>query len=110
MTALVQPFGNRTIGDVPLLSMDFQNMLNPGETISSAVWTCTLTSGSDSYVGSRVSGAAIINGTAVGQLIDFKTAGVASGNIYEIVCTILTSLNQTLVGDSPISVFASGAQ
>lgn len=71
---------------------DFISRLGVSETISTASVVATVYSGVDALPSAVVSGAAAISGTQVTQLL---TAGVA-GTIYQLVCTITTSLGQTL--------------
>ena len=72
---------------------DFISSLQPGETIASQSVTASVYSGLDPNPGALVSGAASVQSvTQVWQLI---TGGVV-GVIYELLCTITTSLGQTL--------------
>lgn len=71
---------------------DFISSLGVAETISTQSVTATVWSGVDASPASVVSGAATATGTQVTQ----KLAGGVSGVIYKLVCTITTSLGQTL--------------
>ena len=106
MPATIQPFSGRTIGEKVLLSMDFSLNLASGETLVSSVWTIALTSGTDSGVGSRVSGAPSNSNTVASQLFNF-TSGMTSGSTYLITCSATTSVGEVLVGYSDITITAA---
>ena len=72
---------------------NFISSLGPTETIATAVVTCTVYSGTD------LAPAAVINGVAatiVGQQVQQKVTAGVLGVIYELACSVLTSLGQTL--------------
>lgn len=74
------------------LVFPFISQLAIGETISTQAVVATVYTGVDVTPSAIVSGSAAASGTDVTQTI---TAGVA-GVIYKLVCTITTSLGQTL--------------
>jgi hypothetical protein len=76
----------------PPTGFPFVSQLAPGETISTQVVTASVYTGVDANPGAIISGAAAVVGTNVMQLI---TGGVL-GVIYELLCTITTSLGQTI--------------
>jgi hypothetical protein len=77
----------------PSQPFDFISSLQPGETISTQVVTASVYSGLDPSPASIISGAASVESTTqVWQLI---TGGVV-GVIYKLLCTVTTSLGQTL--------------
>lgn len=93
-----QDFSPTGIGSIELFSFDYVNLLASGETISSATWTATLSSGTDDSPNSIVSGSATISGSVVTQLIDLTdTAQVINANAYLLTCAAETSLGQTLL-------------
>ena len=71
---------------------NFISSLAPTESISTAVVTCSVYSGLDPSPSSVISTAA----TIVGQQVQQKITGGVLGVIYELECSILTSLAQTL--------------
>ena len=73
-------------------AFDFTSRLALGETISTAVTTSVVYTGTDPIPSGVINGAASISGSVVTQSL---TAGVA-GVVYEITCTVTTSLSQTL--------------
>jgi hypothetical protein len=81
-------------GETVLVSPNFISALQASETISTAVCTATVFSGTDTNPGAIISGSASFTdpGTVVTQLV---TGGVL-GCVYEFLCTITTSLGQTL--------------
>lgn len=82
----------KIVDDSPIVTFPFLSQLGVSETISTAVVTATVYSGTDSSPSSVISGSASISGSNVNQLI---TAGV-EGVIYLLECLITTSLGQTL--------------
>ena len=79
-------------GETTNVVFDFTSRLGVSETISSAATVATVYSGVDASPSAMVSGSASISGTQVTQLI---TAGV-TGVVYNLQCTVVTSLGQTL--------------
>jgi len=71
---------------------NFLSQLAPGETISTAVTTASVYTGVDANAAAVVSGVASISGTQVTQLL----VGGVPGVVYQILCTITTSLGQTI--------------
>lgn len=72
---------------------DFASLIASGETLSTAVTTATVHSGTDSSPSAVISGSASISGTKVTQKLIAGTLGVT----YLITCTVTTSAGQTLV-------------
>jgi hypothetical protein len=106
MPQLVQTYSPRNIGETVLFSMDLSLNLQPLETLASTVWTCTLIAGTGTdSVTNRIYGSPSINGTIVSQLVDF-TSGMTSGSTYILSSSTLTSLGQTLIGYSHVTVNA----
>ena len=79
-------------GETVIETFDFTSRLTIAETISTAVVTATVYSGTDASPSSIVSGSATISGKTVTQAITAGTLGVT----YLLLCTITTSLSQTL--------------
>ena len=90
-------------GNTKNFTWDFISDLLVGETITSATVVVNVYSGNDASSSSMVDGAASISGTIVTQLLNASTAGVL-GVIYEAVCTVGTSLGQSLTHASFIVV------
>ena len=89
--SLVQ-FPPKLPGEVKKLVFDFISNLAVGETISTKSVAAYVWSGVDGTPGSLISGSATASGTKVTQSV----AGGIAGVIYKLVCTITTSLSQTL--------------
>jgi len=86
-------FNPKLAASVEPVVFDFISKLASGETISTATVTASVYTGVDAAPASLVSGAAAISGTQVSQTL---TGGVA-GVIYQLNCSITTSLTKTLV-------------
>ncbi len=82
----------KLVGATQTYQFDFASLLAQGETISTQTVAASVYSGTDASPSSIISGSASASGTIVSQKI---TAGVV-GVIYELKCTITTSLSQTL--------------
>jgi hypothetical protein len=91
---------SKFLGESPNVKFDFTSSLAPTETISTQVCTATVYSGTDSSPQSIIAGAA----SASGQVVTQRVIGGVVGVIYELKCTITTSLGQTLqlVGYLPV--------
>ena len=85
-------FDGKLSGEIVTLAFSFLSHLATGETISSAVTTATVYSGTDASPSSLISGAASISGSTVSQKVIGGTLGVT----YILVCSAVTSLGQTL--------------
>ncbi len=67
-------------------------MLNPGEVISSSVWTCIVLEGADSTPSARLIGSSVIYGS-----ISMQRAGTfIASTKYLLIATIGTTFGQTL--------------
>jgi hypothetical protein len=109
MPNAVADFGQRTIGEKIIFSLDYGQNLAQGEAIASATWKLSLASGSDSLTPQNRVGAgnSTITGSVVSSpLIDFSTGSISSGSRYLIQCLAVTSLGETIVGVSHVSVQA----
>jgi hypothetical protein len=82
----------KVVGTSENRTFDFTSQLATGETISTQSVACSVFTGVDASPSSMISGAASHSGAIVTQLIIGGVAGV----IYELVCTVTTSLGQTL--------------
>lgn len=82
--------GETCFGSQPF---DFASSMTVGETIATQVVTASVYSGNDPAPAALISGAAAVQN--VTQVIQLFAAGVV-GVIYTLVCTITTSLGQTL--------------
>ena len=73
---------------------DFINDLLSGETISSAVWSLSVKSGTDASPSSHLIGSpSIVSATKTAQRI----SGLLQGVTYIITCTVTTNLSNTKV-------------
>ena len=82
------------VAAIELLSppFNFANHISSGETIIAAQITASVYSGVDPSPSSILSGSAIIDGTKVNQMMRVGVVGC----VYELLCSVLTSHNQTL--------------
>lgn len=93
------PSGGRIItqskktGEVILVQFDFLSRLASGETISTQSVAASVYSGVDASPSAIINGAASVSGTTIVQ--QSITGGVL-GCIYALLCTITTSLGQTI--------------
>ena len=94
----IQP--SKFTGSTKSFLWDFLSDLAVSETLSTATVTISVYSGTDASPGSMISGAASISGSQVSQ----KLTGGVLGVIYEALCTVTTSLGQTLEQSSFIAV------
>jgi hypothetical protein len=92
MTAGRTIYPPKKLAETVQLAPNFISALQASETIATAVCTASVFSGTDPNPAAIISGAAAINGTIVTQLV---TGGVL-GCVYEFLCTVTTSLGQTL--------------
>ena len=90
MSRVIVP--GKLLGETVIVPFDFRSRLTSAETISTQVVTAVVYTGVDATPSSLISGAATASGTIVSQTV---TAGVA-GVTYTLLCTITTSLSQTL--------------
>jgi len=84
-------FDPKLLGETQVLSFDFTSELAIGETINSQTVVATTYSGTDASPSSIISGSASSSGAVVSQ----KVTGGVLGVMYELLCTITTSLGQT---------------
>lgn len=80
-------------GETKTYQFDFSSSLAAGETLSTQVVTASVYSGVDASPSSLISGVASSSGAVVSQ----KIAGGTLGVLYELLCTVTTSLGQTLL-------------
>lgn len=85
-------FPAKLLGETVTLTFDFTSRMGAAETISTQSVAASVFSGTDASPSSMVSGAASVSGKVVSQNITGGTLGV----VYELLCTITTSLSQTL--------------
>ena len=90
----------KLVGSTVTVAFNFTSDLAIGETISSATCTCKVYSGTDASPGVLISGGATASGAVVSQNI----AGGVLGVLYELLCTITTSLGQTLLKSGYLAV------
>jgi hypothetical protein len=82
----------KKVGETVIRPFDFISRLGGSEKILSAVVTASVYSGTDSSPQNIINGSAAISGTIVNQSLTGGLLGV----IYELLCTITTSLGQRL--------------
>jgi hypothetical protein len=90
----------KKVGETAPVTFDFTSQMGVSETVSTQVVAATVYSGVDASPSAIISGSASASGKVVSQAI---TAGV-SGCVYQLVCTITTSLSQTLQQSSYLAV------
>lgn len=98
MSRIVQP--PKLLGETKTYTWDFTSVMSAAETISSAVATASVYSGTDLIPGNLISGSASISGQKILQNLAAGTLGV----LYEVLVTITTSLGQTLQLSSFLAV------
>ena len=79
-------------GETVIQTFDFTSRLTAAETISTASVAATVYSGTDASPSGVISGSSTIAGKTITQKLTAGTLGVT----YLLVCTITTSLTQTL--------------
>ncbi len=79
-------------GDIKNVQFDFTSSLAIGETISTQAVTASVFSGTDAAPGNIIRGAA----SASGNIVTQKLTGGVVGVLYELLCSITTSLGQTV--------------
>lgn len=84
--------GVKLAGETVKKEFDFTSRLALGETISTAVVTASVYSGTDASPSAIISGSAAISGAKVTQALAAGTLGVT----YLLLCSITTSTSQTL--------------
>lgn len=84
---------NKLAGETKPITFDFSDVLASGETISTQGVAATVYSGTDASPSSLISGSATASGAVVTQKVTAGTLGV----IYELTCTITTSLSNTFL-------------
>lgn len=87
-------------GATKTTTFDFTSDLAIGETISTQVVAASVYSGVDGTPSGIISGVASASGAIVSQKI---TGGVV-GVIYQLLCTITTSLGQTLIQSAFLTI------
>jgi len=87
-------------GATKTIPFDFTSDLAIAETISTQVVTAAVYSGTDATPSGIISGVASASGKTVSQKI---TGGVV-GVIYQLLCTITTSLGQTITQSAFLTV------
>lgn len=85
-------FEGKLLGETATETFDFTSRLAPTETISTAIVTASVYSGTDASPSSIISGSTTISGQKVTQ----KITGGVLGVTYKLLCTITTSTSQTL--------------
>ena len=79
-------------GATQVEEFDFASLLANGETLTGAVTTCVVYSGTDPNPAALIDGAASYSGSVVSQLITGGLAGV----VYNLTCRATTSFSQIL--------------
>ena len=86
-------FSGKISSETVIETFAFTSRLAAAETISTASVAATVYSGTDATPSAVISGSSTITGQKVTQKLTGGTLGV----IYKLVCTITTSLGQTLL-------------
>jgi hypothetical protein len=92
--------------DTKIFYFDFTSNLAVGETISTQTVSATVWSGTDATPSNIISGSASASGAIVSQKITAGTLGVT----YTILCTITTSLGQTLTQAGYLAIVKEATQ
>lgn len=93
MSYLGEDFTVCDVGEVEVYCIDFVNDLPTGDTLISAVWACSVSSGTDPNPSARLSGVPqIFNPTKTTQLIIGGLAGVS----YILQAVVQTTQGNTL--------------
>jgi hypothetical protein len=92
--------------DTKIFTFDFTSMLAIAETISTQECTASVWSGTDANPSAIISGVATAAGAIVSQKITAGTLGVT----YTLLCTITTSLGQTLTLAGYLSIVKEATQ
>lgn len=92
--------------DTRLFYFDFTSNLAVAETISTQEVTATVYSGTDANPSAIISGSASASGAEVSQKITAGTLGV----VYTLLCTITTSLGQTLTQAGYLAIVKEATQ
>ena len=93
-------FDPKYVGETKLFQFDFTSDLAIGETISTQTVTASVYSGTDGSPSAIISGIASASGAIVSQ----KVTGGVLGVTYELLCTITTSLGQTVEKSAYLAV------
>jgi hypothetical protein len=90
----VTDFSNKRSTETEIFTVDFTNLVTPGQTISSATWSITVKSpGIDANASTMLSGSVVI----VGMQVSTKISGGVAGVTYFPICTATTSDGEVLV-------------
>lgn len=92
--------------DTKFIEFDFTADMAIAETISTQVCSATVYSGTDANPSAIISGSASASGKVVSQLF---TGGVL-GVVYTVLCTITTSLGQTLTRAAYLAIMKEAVQ
>lgn len=77
-----------------MYAFNFVNDLASGDTLASAVWTCTVSQGTDPNPSARLVGAPALSGTTTTTQ---RVAGGVAGVSYILTATATTTLGNVLV-------------
>jgi len=97
-TRSVQPA--KTVGSSKNYTWDFLSDLAAGETLAGATVAISVYSGNDPAPNDLLLGSASVSGSIATQ----KLTGGVLGVLYEALCTVTTSLGQTLTQASFIAI------
>lgn len=81
------------VDEADFVAFDYTDMLVDAETLGTPVITCEVVTGTDATASSRPSGAPVVDGAVVKQLMTSVVAGVQ----YLVRCKTPTSMGRTLV-------------
>lgn len=101
----IPKFSSKDPEEIVELGFEFANIIETGETISSASFDVSVLAGTDATPAAMLSGAVIIEGTVVSQ----KIIGGVDGCTYRIECTANTSANNKYIETGSIKVTEKNA-
>jgi hypothetical protein len=100
---MAEAFSYKITTESELFTFDFSQVLGASETISTAVCTVIVMSGTDASPSSILVGSSVISGKTASQRI----ANGVSEVTYRLIMTITTSLGNTFVGVGDLPIYAS---
>ena len=106
MSGSREVFDTKPPTDTKFVYFNFLSNLAVGETISTQVVTATVYSGTDANPSAIISGSATADDPEVLQLVTGGTLGV----VYTLLCTITTSLGQTLTQAGYLAIVKEATQ
>lgn len=94
---------SKQVADSLLVNFPFQNQMVFGEVVTGAVVTITVYTGTDPNPTTMLSGTPDYT-TGLGEYVLQTIVAGISGNIYQLVCTVATSLSNVFVCEAYLAV------